>query len=349
MKPISARGSGEYEARQAEEKLVLVPPGTATATDQDDLPSNDAAKEPAEQELAGKLQEESAQEWAANLVTQTETETETATAEAVYSVKLAPQFKKAPRSLDSLALIEAALGLLFDTGPHTSSHAVVSGVLVGGPAHKAGVLLGSILLAVNGQSPVAAAGGAALIKMIEETAALESSQLELSFQGPGPLSATTHNVAATDVAPVSGRSKEKRSGRRGKRAVAAQKQQKRKQRRGQRGDATSRFHKALQGLRDIPLAEAIFEESMIAAAAANDGAAKGAWGHHVGGEPLGDGVPNSPDIIDFGRPMELHTVQGPRSESSNTRQEDSVRRSKCFWYFSVSITGHVQNLIGALV
>ena len=72
----------------------------------------------------------------------------------------------------------------------------------------------------------------------------------------------------------------------------------------------------------------MFEDSMAAAAAADGGPAKGAEGKRAGGESLGDGVPTSKDLIDFGRPMELRTLQGPRSESSNARQEDSVRRSK---------------------
>ena len=66
----------------------------------------------------------------------------------------------------------------------------------------------------------------------------------------------------------------------------------------------------------------------MAAAAADGGPAKGAEGKRAGGESLGDGVPTSKDLIDFGRPMELRTLQGPRSESSNARQEDSVRGSK---------------------
>ena len=45
----------------------------------------------------------------------------------------------------------------------------------------------------------------------------------------------------------------------------------------------------------------------MAAAAADGGPAKGAEGKRAGGESLGDGVPTSKDLIDFGRPMELRT------------------------------------------
>lgn len=251
---------------------------------------------------------------------------------AMYSTKLVPQFKKSGHSLVSLADAEAALGLMLDVRQHASLPPVVSGVVVSGPAHEAGVLLGSLLLTVNGRATVAPHANAGhppttdatLIGMVQDavshSAASEGSQIELSFQSPGPLSAASHEAATDVVASAPTRPNDKRSGRRGKRAAVAAK--KKKKRRGEREDTTERFHAALQGLRDIPLAEAMVEASIEAAAAAI--VAKGKKGRP--GEQ--DDVTTTKDIIDFGRPMELHMTQAPRPESAINRQEDSVRPFK---------------------
>lgn len=224
----------------------------------------------------------------------------------VYTVKLAPQFTQL-QSLDPIADTEASLGLLFDQGQHPSSPMIVSGVMVDSAAQKAGVLAGSTLVAVNGQPPAP-----------HHFADLDGSQYELSFRGPAPLTATSYGGTLNGTSPEPGQSEAKRSGRRGKRAAASAKK-KRKQKRGHHVDATERFHAALQGLKDIPLAEAMFEQSMAATGVVQRSAER---------DQDKDSVPTSKDIIDLARPMELWTVKGPNPHSSRSTQQDSVSESK---------------------
>jgi hypothetical protein len=332
-------------AHQAEERRV--PEGSPAATDHGDFATSDPAKDLlASQERVRESQEapqeESPQAPAASLVAEAG-DRHSSERDAIYTAKIAPQFRKPGRGLVSLADTEAALGLLLDVRQHASSHPIVSGVVVSGPAHQAGVLLGSKLLAVNGRAAAVAShptedhppvNDTALIEMVQDavsnSAATQGSQIELSLQSPGPLSATSPEVATDAVTPAAVRSSGKRSKRRGKReAVTAKK--KKKQKRGQRGDTTERFHAALQGLRDIPLAEAMLEASITAAAAAAMVQEKKE--RHVDD----NGVRTNKDIIDFGRRMELPTMQGPRPESAGNHQEDSVRAFRCALLFQFRV------------
>lgn len=228
-----------------------------------------------------------------------------------YTVQLVPHLR-IPQSLHSLTDSESALGLLLDRGQQSSWSTVVSGVIVNSPAEKAGVLLGSTLLAVDGHPAILSADATpphspetdtTLIELVENATrnsiVLGGIPLELSLRRPRPLSAE-HTVTLR-AAHSDGR----RTGRRGKRA-AAKKKKTRKQ--WKHGDATERFHTALRGLRNIPLAEEMFDKSLAAAI-----------------HGMGEGMPSSTDTIDLSRPMELRAAQGSRPGASEHHQNESVR------------------------
>jgi hypothetical protein len=144
---------------------------------------------------------------------------------------------------------------------------IVSGVVLGSPAHAAGVLVGSTLLAAAtadaGGRIDAATHAPVSIAAVEAAAREASNGLTLLLKGPGPLSAAGAEAAEAADSSSTAKSSSRRGG---KRAAAKKKKQKKqnknkkqKQKRGKVAsghDATDKFHAALQDLKNVPLAGA---------------------------------------------------------------------------------------------
>ena len=147
---------------------------------------------------------------------------------------------------------EQALGLLLEDVPWHGSP-LITGVVVGGPAHAAGVLPGSTVLSVDGAAPVDATVTALLATAVAKGA---SEGVSLALQAPAPLvqGDVTHAAGAAAAAAATQKGSKGRADRRGKRGKAGKK--------GTKGDSTARLHTALQRFSDMPLATSLMERAL---------------------------------------------------------------------------------------